>query len=268
MGPRGRRSDGGLPGSVAGVAASVLGAVRDVPAGTRRVWRRRDGTRVSRHDQPHRGSDGARADGAGSHPLHGQGVGSASQPRGQHRVLATRRLPVEARAGIHRRAADRRGARRLVRTERDQRLGGLRLQLPGSGLLGTRRVPDGSRAHARTGQRDPRNRVRCAEPGRLRRARGRRLHHPRRTVGESDLRRLDEPGAHVRARPRRRELHQLLGVHRRPARRRMPGRGCRIRLARARRRAWPGQAPPREPSTPRPKIQTRRRPRTTCVSAR
>ena len=67
----------------------------------------------------------------GDHLVHGQGVGRTSQPGGQHRVLAARRLPVEARAGLHRRAARRRHARRLVPASRDRRLGDLRFELSG-----------------------------------------------------------------------------------------------------------------------------------------
>ena len=62
------------------------------------------------------------------------------------------------------------------------------------------------------------------------------LHHPRRALGQPDLRRVDEPRPHLRARPGGRRLHQLLGVRRRPADRRVRGGGSRVRPARARRR--------------------------------
>ena len=62
------------------------------------------------------------------------------------------------------------------------------------------------------------------------------LHRARRAVGQPDLGRVDEPGPHVRARPRRRRLHRLLGVRRRTARRR-GGRGRhRVHPPRPRRR--------------------------------
>ena len=56
----------------------------------------------------------ARPDGAGDHPVHGQGVGRPPQPGGELRVRASRRLPVAACARLHRRAARRRGPRRVV----------------------------------------------------------------------------------------------------------------------------------------------------------
>jgi hypothetical protein len=63
-----------------------------------------------------------------------------------------------------------------------------------------------------------------------------RLHRPGRTVGQPDLRRVDEPGPHLRPRPRRRELHPLPRLRRRPDHR--SDRRCRHRLrpARPRRR--------------------------------
>ena len=68
----------------------------------------------------------------------------------------------------------RRGARRLVPAGGDRRLGDVRLELPGAGLLGRRRVPDGGRPHVRAGQRHPRHRVGRAEHRHHRRARRRR----------------------------------------------------------------------------------------------
>ena len=53
--------------------------------------------------------------------------------------------------------------------------------------------------------------------GPLRRARRGRLHRSRRPLGKPDLGRVDEPRPHLRARPRRRRLHQLLGLRRRAA---------------------------------------------------
>ena len=46
-----------------------------------------------------------------------------------------------------------------------------------------------------------------AERGRHRRVRGRLLHRPGRPVGQPHLRRLDEPGPHLRARPGLHHLH-------------------------------------------------------------
>ena len=72
--------------------------------------------------------------------------------------------------------------------------------------------------------------------GRHRRVRGRRLHRPGRAVGQPHLRRLDEPCPHLRPRPGLHHLHQLLGLHRRAARRRRHRRRHRLRPARPRRR--------------------------------
>ena len=69
-----------------------------------------------------------------------------------------RRVP-----GLHRRAAGRRDARGAVPARGDQRLRDLRLELPGGGLLGRQRVPDGGGSDAGARQRDPRHRVRRAE---------------------------------------------------------------------------------------------------------
>ena len=83
---------------------------------------------------------------------------------------------------------------------RHPRLRDLRVELPGRRLLQRRRVLDGDDADVRARQRDPRHRVRCAEPRRHRRHRRRRLHRARRPVGQPDLRRVDEPGPHLRTR--------------------------------------------------------------------
>ena len=78
-------------------------------------------------------------------------------------------------------------------------------------------------------------------------ARCRQLHRPRRTVGEPDLGRVDESGAHVRTRRGRGRLPRVLGVRRRTARRCRPRRGGRVRPPRTRRwasrlRRGPGRA--------------------------
>ena len=82
---------------------------------------------------------------------------------------------------------------------------------PAPTFSASRRVPDGGRAHARARQRHPRNRVGRAEHRRLRRHRRRCLHRPRRPLGQPHLRRLDEPGPHVRARPRRQATSATTG---------------------------------------------------------
>ena len=233
---RGDRAAGRLPGSVSGVAAVVLGAARDVLPGAGGVWRRRDGRGVPQHDQPHRGRLRAWVDGDGNHPVHGQGVRCPPQSGGERGVLAARRLPVAARPRLHRRPAGRCRACGVVRAERDQRLGRLRLQLSGIRVHLHGRVPDGGGADAGPGQRDPGDGLGGAEPGRVRRARCRRVHHPGRAVGQPHLGCVDEPCQNVRAGPGRRELHRLLGVRRRAAGGGRSGRRRRVRAARPGRR--------------------------------
>ena len=193
----------------------------------------------------------------GDHPVHGQGVRRPSQSRGEHRVLASRRLPLAARARLHHRPADRCRARGMVRAERDQRLGRLRLQLPGIRVHIHGRVPDGGGADAGPGQRDSGHGLGGAEPGRVRRARCRLLHHPGRALGQPDLGCVDEPGQNVRAGPGRRGLHRATGCT-------SPGRWWGPVWPSAPRsccegRAAVGQdpAPRREISSPRPSGPTR-----------
>jgi hypothetical protein len=73
----------------------------------------------------------------------------------------------------------------------------------------------------------------------LRGVRRRRLHRPRGPVGQPDLRDVDESRPQVRARPRRDDLHRLLGLRPRPA----PGSSDRSRagLRSPRFRRRPGQ---------------------------
>ena len=93
----------GLSGPVAGMAPAVLRAARHVLPGAGRRRRRDDGPGVPGHHQPHGRGRRPGADGAGDHPVHGQGVRCPPQPRGEHRVRAARRLPVVAGARLHRR---------------------------------------------------------------------------------------------------------------------------------------------------------------------
>ena len=74
-------------------------------------------------------------DGDGRHLVHGQGVRRASQSGSQPRVRSSPRLPVATGAGLHRRAARRRDPRVPVPPAGGRRLGVLRLELPGGGLL-------------------------------------------------------------------------------------------------------------------------------------
>ena len=84
--------------------------LRHLLPGVGRRRRRDDGTGVPEHHQPHGRRGGPRPDGAGDHPVHGQGVRCPSQPRGEHRVLASRGLPVAACPRLRRGAAGRRRA--------------------------------------------------------------------------------------------------------------------------------------------------------------
>ena len=110
------------------------------------------------------------------------------------------------------------GLRRVVPAGRHPRLGDVRVELPGERLVERRRVLDGSRADVRARQRDPRHRVRSAERGRDRCAGRRRLHRARRALGKPDLRRVDEPRAHLRSRRSSASTSPLLGVRRRATR--------------------------------------------------
>ena len=74
-------------------------------------------------------------------------------------------------------------ARGMVPAGRRARLGDVRLELSGRGLLQRRRVLHGDGADLRAGQRDPRHRVGRAEPRHHRRARRRRVHRARPASG-------------------------------------------------------------------------------------
>ena len=144
-----------------------------------------------------------------------------------------------------------RDAGRAVPARRHRRLGHVRLQLPGAGLLGHGRVLDGVHPHPRAGQRHPRHRLGCAEHRDRRRVRGRRLHRAGRPVGQPDLGHVDEPGPHLRPRPRRAGLDRLLGLRRRPDRRRGRWRSSSGSCCAAAAAGRPDPAPPRARSTPR-----------------
>ena len=211
-------ADGELPGSESGVAAALLGALWDVPAGDRGGGRRDDGPGVPEHDHPQRGGGRAGADGDGDHHVHGQGVGRAPEPGGQLCLLAARRFSVAAGSRLRHRAADRCVACGAVPARGDQGVGEVRLELSGERILGLAGVPDGGTADAGSRQRDPRDGFGCAEHRHLRCDRRRCLHCAGRSVGEPDLGRVDEPGAHVRPGSRRPRLRQLLGLCRGTAR--------------------------------------------------
>ena len=75
-------------------------------------------------------------------------------------------------------------------------------------------------AHGRAAEHDPRHGLAGPERRCAVRSRRRRLHHPCRFLVEPDQRRFDEPGALVRAGPCADRLLALLGLRRRPDRRR------------------------------------------------
>ena len=104
-----------------------------------------------------------------------------------------RRFPVVACARVHHRSARRREPRRAVPAGGDSRVRLVRIQLPGVRVLGRCGVPDGARSHLWTGQRHPRHRIGSPERRRRRCLRCRRIHRPRRPVGQPDLGRVDEP---------------------------------------------------------------------------
>ena len=83
------------------------------------------------------------------------------------------------------------------------------------------------------GERDPRDRVRCSERRRDRRAGRRRVHRTCGPLVGARERRLDEPCPLLRSSPRERGLQQLLGLRRRSARRRTASRRQRISPTRA-----------------------------------
>ena len=160
-------------------------------------------------------------------------------------------FPVAAGARLHRRATRRRDPRRVVPAAGDQRVGGLRFELSGGRLHVVGRVLDGVHPHVGSGERDSRHRVRRAEHRHHRCVRGGRLHRARRVVGQPDLGCVDEPGPHVRSRPRRRRLQPLLGVRRRA---RSPARCSRSWLrscCAAKAAAAPARAPPKATCTPK-----------------
>ena len=100
----------------------------------------------------------------------------------------------------------------------DRRLGEVRLELPRARVMRLAGAADGGGAHARARERDPGYGLGRPEHRHLRSARRRRLHRPRGPVGQPDLGGVDEPRPHVRTRPRRDDVHRLLGLRRRPAR--------------------------------------------------
>ena len=110
--------------------------------------------------------------------------------------------------------------------------------------LGRDGSPDRGDPHRRPRQRDPRHGIGRQERRRQRSHRRGRVHRPRVRVGRTNLGRLDEPGSVVGPDARRRQPRPLLGLPRRPDRRRT-GRGwIRVHPSRpsdeGRRRGGPG----------------------------
>ena len=85
----------------------------------------------------------------------------------------------------------------------DRRVGEVRLELSRPGLRGLAGATDGGGPHAWASERDPGDGLGRAEHRHLRSARRRQLHRPRWSVGQPDLRDIDESRPHVRTRPRR-----------------------------------------------------------------
>ena len=152
------------------------------------------------------------SDGDGDHPVHGQGVGRAPEPCRQRRVL---RCAATSPGGACRATSSSSwSARRSPACSSSAVIdvsATYGSNYPAAGYLGLAGVPDGGGAHARARQRDPRHGLGRAEHRHLRGVRRRRLHRARRPLGQPDLGRVDEPGPHVRARPRRRRLHATTG---------------------------------------------------------
>ena len=82
---------------------------------------------------------------------------------------------------------------------------------PADGLHLLPGVLDGGGTHPRTGERDPGYSLGRAEHRHHRRDRRRRLHRPRRALGQPDLGHVDEPGPHVRPRPGHRSTSPITG---------------------------------------------------------
>ena len=236
----------------------VLGAPRHVLPGPRRGRWRDDGSSVPGDDQPDRGGRRPWPDGDGDHPVHGEGLRRAPQPRRQYRVRPPQGLPVAPGTRVHRRAARGRSLGRVVPAVGDPRVRDVRIELPRVRLLVDGRVPDGGRPDARSRQRHPGHRIGGPEPRRARRARRRCVHRSRRSVGEPDLRRVDEPRAHVRAEPGRRETSRTTGCTS-PARWSVPcSRSARRSCCEVQGVALPGRERPKAPSPRRSRAPTRR----------
>jgi hypothetical protein len=124
---------------------------------------------------------------------------------------------VDTGARLHRRPTRGRGPRVPVPAAGCGRVRRLRFELRGQRVHPGGRDVDGGRPDAGSGQRHPRDRIGRTERRAIRRHRGRRLHRARRSLGQPDLRHIDESRAYVRPRPRRRQLHRLLGLHCRSA---------------------------------------------------
>ena len=178
-----------LPGSEPGVAAAVLGALRDVPARARRRRRRDDGRGVPEHDHaapPPSSRPGlmvmgiimfmGKVSGAHLNPA----VSIAFSLRGD---FPWRRVPGYIVVQLIGASLAALFLHEVIKVS--AKFGS---NYVASRLLGLAGLPDGGGAHARARQRHPRHRLGRAEHRHLRRDRRRRLHRARRALGQPDLR--------------------------------------------------------------------------------
>ena len=120
-------------------------------------------------------------------------------------------LPVATGARLHRRPTRRRGLAALFLQRSSTCPASYGSNYPAAGYYTRVGVLDGGCPHARPRERHPRHRVRRTEHRHLRRVRRGRLHRARRSVGQPDLGHVDEPGSHLRPRPRRRATSPTTG---------------------------------------------------------
>ena len=212
--------------------------------------RRRRRDRCAAHWQrPDTGDEGAGAghDGDGDHLLHGHDLRGAPQPRGHARLRRAGQLPVATSARLHRGRGPRSdpgiglpaaGLRRHPQRRHRAR----------RGRFGRDCGPDGGGADPRSRQRHPRHRRRRPQRRVQWRDRRRRVYRPGVGLGRPGLRRIDESGPLARPDARRWRPHALLGLSRRPDRRRDDRGRVRVDPSRAG-RPRPGPMPRRASST-------------------